>query len=134
MLVMMQKGRERAWRMRRRHEHVFNLVRLYLFLILFAALCTFSCTCTPDVTGKWREIGNPGTIEFFEDSTFRVVDNQGMSAKGTYSLDKKGTMVFEIAHEGSSPEVIHAAVEVKKGEMTLVFSRTNEILRYAKED
>lgn len=103
-------------------------------LIIAAMLFTASCAGAPDVTGKWREIGNPGTMEFFKDGTFRAVDNQGMAAGGTYTLDRDGNMVFEIAHEGSSPEVVRAVAAVKKRELTLVFSRTDEILRYMKED
>jgi hypothetical protein len=104
------------------------------FLIFAAMLFMVSCAGAPDVIGKWREIGKPGTIEFFKDGTFRAVDNQGMAAGGTYTLDKDGNMVFEIAHRGSSPEVVRTVAAVKKRELTLVFPRTDEVLRYMKED
>jgi len=99
-----------------------------------AVLFMVSCACAPDVTGKWREMGNPGTIEFFKDGTFKTVDNQGMAAGGKYSLDKQGNMVFEITRKDSAPEVVHSMAVVKKRELTLVFSRNNEILTYVKED
>jgi hypothetical protein len=109
-----------------KHNFHFLLAIIPFFLII-------SCASTPDVVGKWREIGKTATLEFWNDGTFKAVDNQGMAVSGKYALQKNGSATFEIAHQGSSPEIIKGYLSVRGDELTITSARGNEVERYRRE-
>ncbi len=92
-----------------------------------------SCASTPDVVGKWREIGKTATLEFLNDGTFKAVDNQGMAVSGKFTLHENGSVTFEIAHQGFSPEVIKAYLSARGDELTINPENGNEVERYRRE-
>jgi len=103
------------------------------FLFLLAIVLLFfmiSCASTPKLAGNWREIGNTGTIEFLEDGSFKAVDNMGMAVSGKYTLLGNGYIRFEIAHSGSSKEIIEAKFSMREDELVISFEKGKEVIRY----
>ncbi|MBI4689325.1 MAG: hypothetical protein HY754_03515 [Nitrospirae bacterium] len=99
------------------------LTSLALFLII-------SCAHTPDVLGRWREIGKTATLEFWRDGTFKAVDNLGMAVSGKYTLQKNGNIRFEITHQESPPEILNGKLTVRGDELTLTVEGHKEVERY----
>jgi hypothetical protein len=104
-----------------------------LFLFLLAILLLFfmiSCTSTPKLAGKWREIGKTATIEFLEDDSFKAVDNMGMAVSGKYTLLENGNIRFEIGHQGSSKEIVEGRLSMQGDELVISFGKGKEVERY----
>ena len=97
---------------------------------IFALVFFVSCQHSPNLTGKWQEIGNEAILEFHEDHTFTAADNMGMTVSGTYDLDNDGNMRFEIKYNDSSPEIINAKISLKGDELTIIYGDTAEIEKY----
>ena len=96
-------------------------------VFLFAALplvLLMSCAQKQDLTGRWQETGTKSTIEFHRDSTFKAVDDMGMAVSGKYTLQKDGSIRFEITHEGSAPEIVNGKLNERGDELT--FSSAND--------
>jgi hypothetical protein len=101
-------------------------------LVILEILVTISCVhlYSPNITGKWQEIGKAATFEFWDDQTFSTVDNMGMQVQGKYDLGDRGHIRFEIKHEDSNTEIIEAEVTVAGDELIFKFGDTGEIERY----
>ena len=60
----------------RKYNYRFNPL-----LAIFTCFLIMSCANTPDVVGKWREVGKTATLEFFKDPAlcplhvFNLVNN-----------------------------------------------------------
>jgi hypothetical protein len=107
----------------------FKSIFLFLLTITLFFLI-ISCANTPKVVGKWQEIGKTATLEFRKDGAFKAVDNQGMAVSGKYSLHENGMVRFEIANQGSSPEIVTGTLSVREDELTITSARGNEVERY----
>ena len=105
---------------------LFFLLAIGLFFLIV------SCANTPKVVGKWQEIGKTATLAFWEDGSFKAVDNQGMAVSGKYTLHENGMVRFEIAHQGSSLEIVTGKFSVRKDELTITSARGNEVEKYRK--
>jgi len=102
-------------------------------LAIFTLFLIISCAHTPDVVGKWREVGKTATVEFWKDGTFKAVDNQGMAVSGKYTLSENGNAKFEIDREDSSPEIVSGKISVRGEELTLISGDGKEVDRYKRE-
>jgi len=71
---------------------------IHCILWIFGAAFLTSCLhqSSSALTGKWQETRGRAIIEFFENRTFKTVDNMGMTVSGTYSINDKGKVRFEI--------------------------------------
>jgi len=102
------------------------------------AICTcffvISCANTPDVVGKWREVGKTATVVFWKDGRFQAVDNQGMAVSGTYTLHDKGTIRFAIDRQGSPPEIVDGKIALQGEDLTLLSGDGSEVNRYKREE
>ena len=107
---------------------------LYLLSAAVAFFLITSCTKTPDVIGKWREIGKMSIIELQKDNTFKVVDDQGMSVKGKYTLYENGKVRFKILRQGASPDIVYGIISLRDEGMIMTFGEGKEVERYHKED
>ncbi len=107
----------------------FKPIFHFLLPIILLFLMT-SCANTPKLAGKWREIGKTTTIEFLEDGSFKAVDNMGMAASGKYTLLGNGNIRFEIAHQGSSKEIIEGKLSMQEDELVISFGKGKEVERY----
>jgi hypothetical protein len=105
-----------------------SLVLILLGLLVFLSIA--SCQQSPDLPGKWQEIGKTATLEFRDDHTFSAVDNMGMAVSGTYSLDNNGNIRFEIKHDEPSPEIIKAKVLVRDDELIFIYGDNGEAENY----
>ena len=103
------------------------------FLTLFTCFLIIACAHTPDVVGKWREVGKTATVEFWKDGTFKAVDNQGMAVSGKYTLSENGNVRFEIEREDSSPEIVGGKISVRGEILTLISGDGSEVDRYERE-
>ena len=58
-------------------------VKMKSFILILLGLLVFlsiaSCQNSPNLTGKWQELGKTATLEFNDDHTFKAVDNMGMA-------------------------------------------------------
>ena len=102
-------------------------------LAIFTCFLIISCANKPDVVGKWREVGKTATLEFWNDGTFKAVDNQGMAVSGKYTLSENGNARFEIDREDSSPEIVSGKISVRGEELTLTSGDGKEVDRYKRE-
>lgn len=110
------------------------------FLLSIAALFLFTaCTPAPDVIGKWKAIGEPGSLEFHENGSVVLVDNMGATLKGSYRISKSGYVEMIITHTDilsdhmkllDEPETVNVKVHVKNNELTLTSPDTEEFIRY----
>jgi hypothetical protein len=110
----------------------------YLFTI--AALFLFAaCTPAPSVIGKWKAIGEPGTLEFHENGSVEMVDNMGATLKGSYVISRSGNVKLIFTHSDilndhikpmDEPETVNGKIYVQKNELTLTSPETKEVLRY----
>jgi len=107
--------------------------RCSVFIIL-ALLIILACAAnTPNIVGKWKEIGKTATLEFWKDGTFKAVDNQGMTVKGKYTLIEPGNIRFEIFRQDSSPEIVNGTVSLQGDLLTFTSADGKEIERYRRE-
>ena len=105
----------------------------YLQIVIFALAAIASlvfCQQSPNLTGKWQEIGKAVTLEFNEDHTFKAVDNIGMAVSGTYALDNNGNMRFEIKYGEPEAEIIDAKVTFAGDELIFNFGDKGEVEKY----
>ncbi len=110
------------------------------FLLAIAALFLFAaCTPAPNLVGKWKAIGEPGTLEFHENGSVEMVDNMGATFKGNYNINKSGNVKLIFTHSDilsdhikpiDEPEIVNAKIYVQKNELTLTSPDTEEVLRY----
>ena len=107
---------------------------LYAVPVVLAASLLVLCATGSELEGKWRQVGKDATVEFFHDGTFRAVDNEGLAVSGSFHMDDKGDIRFEIAHPGSSPEVVRARVTLKDDELTFAFPYSREVERYKRQE
>ena len=111
-------------------------MRKYNFNYLLAIFTFFlivSCANTPDVVGKWREVDKTATLVFWKDGRFKAVDNQGMAASGTYTLQKNGNVQFEIDRQGFFPEIVVGKISTHGERLTLISGDGSEVDRYKRE-
>ena len=112
-------------------------------IIGFFAVVVFfllaSCTSAPNVVGRWKAIGEPGTLEFHKDGSFEVVDNMGAILKGNYVLGKNGNVKIVITHSDimrkniqpvDVPEIVNGKLSVRGDELTLTSLDGKEVLQY----
>ena len=108
----------------------FNLYSA--FAILAFSFIT-ACANTPNLVGKWKEIGKVATLELWEDGTFKAVDNQKMAVSGKYSLGEHGNISFEIFRQGSPSEIVTGKYSVQGDILTLKSEDGKEIQRYRRQ-
>jgi hypothetical protein len=108
-------------------KHFFHSV-----LVAVTFLLILSCAKTPNVIGKWIEIGKTATLEFWKDGTFKAVDNQGMAVRGKYTFNRNGNVRFEIERQGASPEIINGTISVRGDELTVTSVDGKDVERYRK--
>ncbi|MFH1625042.1 MAG: hypothetical protein ABID54_07780 [Pseudomonadota bacterium] len=110
-------------------KETFKPIFLFLLtIVLFIFM--IRCAHTPWVVGKWQEIGKTATLEFSKDGSFKAVDNQGMAVGGKCMLLENGNIRFEIAHQGSPPEIVIGKLSVREDELTISFKHGHEVERY----
>ena len=110
----------------------FKLCSAFVILALFFIL---ACTAnTPHVVGKWKEIGKTATLEFWEDGTFKAVDNQGMAVNGKYSLIEPGNVRVEIFRQDSPPEVVSGTFFLQGDVLAVTSEDGKEIEIYRREN
>ena len=101
------------------------------------AILTFSffigCANTPNLVGRWKEIGKTATLELLEDGTFNAVDNQKMAVSGKYSLIENGKIMFEISRQASPPDIVNGKYSMQGDVLTLTSADGKEIQRYRRE-
>ena len=112
----------------RKYNYNFNLL-----LTIFTFFLIISCANTPDVVGKWREVGKTATVVFWKDGRFKAVDNQGMAVSGTYTFHDKGNVRFEINRQGFPPEIVVGKISMQGEELTLISGDGSEVDRYKRE-
>ena len=102
----------------------------------FAILTFFffiGCISTPNLVGRWKEIGKTATLELSEDGTFNAVDNQKMAVSGKYSLIENGKIMFEISRQASPPDIVNGKYSMQGDILTLTSADGKEIQRYKRE-
>jgi hypothetical protein len=85
-----------------------------------------------NIIGKWQEVGKTATFEFWDNQSFRTVDNMGLQVQGKYKLYDRGHIRFEIKHEVPDTEIIEAEVMVAGDELIFKFADTEETERYTR--
>ena len=103
------------------------------FLVILTWCLIISCANTPDVVGKWREVGKTATVIFGEDGMFKAVDNQGMAVSGTYTLHDNSTIRFAIDRQGLPPEIVDGKISMNGEELTLTSGDGSEVDRYKRD-
>ena len=106
---------------------------LYSAFAIVAFSLIIACANTSILVGKWKEIGKAATIEFWEDGTFKAVDNQKMAVKGKYSLSENGNIRFEIFRQGSPSEIVNGKYSVQGDILTFTSADGKEIQRYRRQ-
>jgi hypothetical protein len=86
---------------------------LYSAFVIFVFSFIIGCANTPNLVGKWKEIGKTATLELSKDGTFKAVDNQKMAVNGKYSLSEHGNIRFEISRQGSPSEIVTGKYSVQ---------------------
>jgi hypothetical protein len=97
---------------------------------------TFILACaanTPNIVGKWKEIGKTATLEFWKDGTFKAVDNQGMAVKGKYKLIEPGNIKLEIFRQDAPPEIVNGTFSLQGDVLTVTSADGKETERYRRE-
>jgi len=92
-----------------------------------------SCANTPQLVGKWKEVGKTATIELRKDGTFKAVDNQKMAVSGKYTLSEQRNVSFEIFRQGSPSEIVTGKYIVQGDILTFTSADGKEIERYKRE-
>ena len=108
----------------------FNLNTAFAIL---AFSFIIACATTPNIVGKWKEVGKAATIELWEDGTFKAVDNQKMAVNGKYVLSEHGDVRFEIFRQGSPPEIVNGKYSVQGDILTLTSADGKETEIYKRE-
>ena len=107
--------------------------KLYSAFAIIAFSFIAACANTPNLVGKWKEIGKVATLELWKDGTFKAVDNQKMAVKGKYSLSENGNIRFEIFRQGSPSEIVNGIFSVQGDILTFTSADGKEIQRYKRE-
>ena len=110
-----------------------NEFSLYATFAILAFTFIIGCASTPDLVGKWKEVGKTATLELWKDGTFNAVDNQKMGVSGKYSLGKHGNISFEIFRQGSPSEIVNGKYSVQGDILTLTSADGKEIQRYRRQ-
>jgi len=105
----------------------------YSAFAILAFSLIMACANTQHLVGKWKEIGKAATIEFWEDGTFKAVDNQKMAVNGKYTLSEHRNVRFEIFRKGSPSEIINGKYSVHGDILTFTSADGKEIERYKRE-
>jgi len=92
-----------------------------------------SCANTPNLVGKWKEIGKTATLELWNDGTFKAVDNQKMAVKGKYFLSENGNIRFKIFRQDSPSEIVNGKYSVQGDILTFTSADGIEIQRYRRQ-
>jgi hypothetical protein len=112
-------------------NYKFKLCSVFVILaLIFILACAAN---TPHIVGKWKEIGKAATLEFWEDGTFKAVDNQKMAVKGKYTLIEPGNVRFEIFRQGSPSEIVNGTVSLQGDVLTVTSADGKEVERYKRE-
>jgi hypothetical protein len=106
---------------------------LYSAFSIVAFSLIIACANTQHLVGKWKEIGKAATIEFWEDGTFKAVDNQKMTVKGKYTLSEHRNVKFEIFRQGSSSEIVNGRYSVQGDILTFTSADGKEIQRFRRQ-
>ena len=106
---------------------------LYSAFAIVAFSLIIACANTSILVGKWKEIGKAATIEFWEDGTFKAVDNQKMAVSGKYTLSEHGNVKFEIFRQGSPSEIVNGKYSMQGDILTLTSADGEEIEKYKRE-
>ena len=107
--------------------------KFYSTFAILAFSVIIACANTPDLVGKWIEIGNVATLELWKDGTFKAVDNQKMVVSGKYTLSEHGNVRFEIFRQGSSSEVVDGKYSVQGDVLIFTSADGNELQRYRRQ-
>ncbi|MEE4261859.1 MAG: hypothetical protein V2I56_04155 [Desulfobacteraceae bacterium] len=108
----------------------FSLCSAFAILAIFLII---ACVNTPNLVGKWKEIGLAATLEFWEDGAFKAIDNQKMTVSGKYSLNEHGNIRFEIFRQGSSSEIVTGKYSLQGDILTFTSADGKEIQRYRRQ-
>jgi hypothetical protein len=108
----------------------FNLYSAFAILAFFYII---ACANTPNLFGKWKEIGKTATLELSKDGTFKAIDNQKMAVSGKYSLSEHGNIRFEISRQGSPSEIVNGKYSVQGDILTFTSADGKEIQRYRRQ-
>ena len=108
----------------------FNLYSVFAILAFFFII---ACANTPNLVGKWKEIGKAATLELRKDGTFKAVDNQKMAVGGKYTLSEHKHVRFEIFRKGSPAEIVNGKYSVQGDILTFTSADGKEIERYKRE-
>jgi polyisoprenoid-binding protein YceI len=111
-------------------EPYTSAFHLLVSAILIALL--LSCAQKQDLAGKWQEVGKQSTIEFRTDGTFKAIDDMGMAVIGNYTLESNNTIRFEIAHEGTSPEIVYGTMNAHGDELNFNGNDDKKVERYTR--
>ena len=106
---------------------------LYSAFAILAFSFIIACANTPNLVGKWKEIGKTATLELWKDGTFKAVDNQKMAVSGKYSLSEQGNIRFEIFQQGSPSEIVNGKYSVQGDILTFTSADGKELERYKRE-
>ncbi len=106
---------------------------LYSAFVILAFSFIIACANTPNLVGKWNEIGKAATLELWKDGTFKAVDNQKMAVSGKYTLSEHGNVRFEIFRQGSPSEIVNGKYSVQGDILTFTSADGKEIERYKRE-
>ena len=106
---------------------------LYSAFAILAFFFIIACVSTPNLVGKWKEIGKAATLELWKDGTFKAVDNQKMAVSGKYSLSEHGNIRFEIFRQGSPSEIVNGKYSVQGDILIFTSADGKEIERYKRE-
>jgi len=111
-------------------EGKFNI---YSAFAILAFSFIIACSNSPNLVGKWKEIGKTATLELREDGTFKAVDNQKMAVSGKYTLSEHGSVRFEIFRQGSPSEIVNGKYSMQGDILTFRSSDGEEIEKYKRE-
>jgi len=106
---------------------------LYSAFAILAFSFITSCSNTPNLVGKWKEIGKVATLELREDGTFKAVDNQKMAVSGKYTLSEHGNVRFEIFRQGSPSEIVNGKYSMQGDILNFTSADGEEIEKYKRE-
>ena len=108
----------------------FKLCSPIAILVFFFIM---ACAITPNLVGKWKEIGKTATLELWKDGTFKAVDNQKMAVNGKYFLSENGNIRFEIFRQDSPSEIVNGKYSVQGDILTFTSADGIEIQRYRRQ-
>ena len=102
-------------------------------IAILAFFFIIACANTPNLVGKWKEIGKAATLELWKDGTFKAVNNQKMAVKGKYFLSENGNIRFEIFRQDSPSEIVNGKYSVQGDILTFTSADGKEIESYRRE-